>query len=107
MFYAYIVSNKRNGTLYTGHSDDVFARAEQHRNKTFSGFSARYGCVHLVWYEEHDTREAAFTRERQIKKWNRAWKLALIERSNPHWIDIASAPQWPLPQRAEFSDLRT
>ena len=64
-------------------------RAGQHKAKTFKGFTSRYGVARLVWFERHATRDAAFRRERQIKKWNRPWKLRLIEESNPDWKDLA------------------
>lgn len=106
MFYTYIITNKRNGTLYTGHTDTLGQRMEQHKTGRFAGFAKKYGCKSLVWYETHETRDAAFKRERQIKKWNRGWKLRLIESENPDWIDIAHCPQWPLPRREIFSDLK-
>ena len=87
-FYTYLLASDRNGTLYCGHTDDLAERMEQHRTKTFKGFSARYDVTRLVWYEVHDSREGAFLRERQIKKWNRAWKLRLIEAGNPQWLDL-------------------
>ena len=87
-FFTYIVASQRNGTLYTGSTDDVVARTGQHREKVFRGFTAKYGVALLVWFETHETREAAFRRERQIKKWNRLWKLELIEKTNPEWRDL-------------------
>ena len=87
-FYTYILASKRNGTLYTGSTDDLARRVGEHRAKVFSGFTARYGVCTLVWFKEHPTREAAFLRERRIKKWERDWKLALIERFNPGWRDL-------------------
>ena len=87
-FYTYILSSGRNGTLYTGSTEDLINRTAEHRDKLRQGFTARYGVDFLVWYEIHDTRENAFIRERQIKKWNRAWKLELIERTNPSWRDL-------------------
>ena len=87
-FFSYIVANGRNGALYTGSTDDIVERTSQHREKVFRGFSAKYGCAVLVWYELHPTRHDAFIRERQIKKWNRVWKLELIERANPGWRDL-------------------
>jgi putative endonuclease len=87
-FYVYIVASRRNGTLYTGMTDDLGARISQHKAKAFPGFTARYGCDQLVWYEVCDTREAAFQRERRIKEWRRSWKLRLIEESNPTWADL-------------------
>jgi putative endonuclease len=87
-FFTYILASKRNGTLYIGSTDNLIQRSADHRDEIKAGFTARYGVKTLVWYETHDTREAAFLRERQMKKWNRAWKLALIERHNPGWRDL-------------------
>jgi len=81
------VASKRNGTLYTGSTDDLAKRAFDHRSGVGSGFTARYGVGVLVWYETHETREAAFLRARQIKEWKRKWKIELIERFNPGWHD--------------------
>ncbi len=64
-------------------------RAAQHKSRKYAGFTARYGVDRVVWFERHPTRDAAFRRARQIKKWNRAWKLRLIEDSNPDWKDLA------------------
>jgi putative endonuclease len=87
-FYVYILASKRNGTLYIGSTEDLINRTVEHRDKLRQGFTAKYGVNLLVWHELHDTRESAFTRERQMKKWNRAWKIELIERSNPGWRDL-------------------
>jgi putative endonuclease len=89
-FYVYILASKRNGTLYIGMTDDLTKRIWQHRNELISGFTQRYGVKIFVWYESHESRESAFVRERQLKKWNRAWKIALIEEGNPDWQDL-----WP------------
>ena len=89
-FYVYILASQRNGTLYTGSTDDLVKRLSEHKQKLTPGFTSKYGVDCLVWYEEHDSRESAFTRERQIKKWNRAWKIELIERSNPGWRDLVT-----------------
>jgi putative endonuclease len=88
-FFVYILASRRNGTLYVGMTDDLVRRTWEHRNSVVPGFTRKYGVKSLVWYEVHDTREAAFQRERQIKKWNRAWKLELIEKSNLEWRDLA------------------
>jgi putative endonuclease len=88
-FWAYIVANRKNGAIYAGHTDNLPVRIWQHRNKTFKGFASRYGCNQLVWCEAFDTREEAFLRERQIKDWRRSWKVQLIERTNPDWLDLA------------------
>ena len=87
-FFTYIVASGRNGTLYTGSTDDLIRRISEHRDKIRPGFTARYGVAILVWYEVHETRHAAFVRERQIKEWKRLWKLELIERTNPGWVDL-------------------
>jgi putative endonuclease len=88
-FYVYILASRRNGTLYIGMTDDLNRRVFQHQEGVFPGFTKKYGVKILVWFEQHETRESAFRRERALKKWNRAWKLALIERSNPTWRDLA------------------
>jgi len=87
-FFVYILASQRNGTLYVGMTDDLVRRAWEHRNGVVPGFTKMHGVKQLVWYEVHETRETAFQRERQLKKWNRAWKLALIERSNSAWRDL-------------------
>ena len=87
-FYTYIMASQRNGTLYTGSTDNIGLRAWQHAEGVGSGFTTKYGVGRLVWFETHETREAAFRRERQIKKWNRQWKLRLIEEMNPGWHDL-------------------
>ena len=87
-FYVYIVANRRNGAIYTSSTDDLIARTWPHKTKAFPGFTAKHGCDKLVWHEVHPTREAAFTRERQIKEWRRSWKLMWIEETNPAWTDL-------------------
>ena len=87
-FYVYILANKRNGTLYIGMTDDLVRRVWQHREGTIEGFTKAYRVRNLVWFEEHSTRASAFSRERQMKKWNRNWKLREIESSNPEWRDL-------------------
>ncbi len=87
-FYTYLLASKPYGTLYCGHTDDLIARVWKHREKVYSGFTAKYGVTRLVWYESHGEREGAFRRERQIKKWNRAWKIRMIEAGNSTWMDL-------------------
>jgi len=87
-FFTYILASRRNGTLYTGSTDQLIKRVNEHRSGRFGGFTSRYGVAILVWFERHDSRHAAFVRERQIKEWKRVWKLELIERSNPGWVDL-------------------
>jgi predicted GIY-YIG superfamily endonuclease len=84
----YIVASKRNGTLYTGVTSNLVRRVWQHRNGVADGFTKRYGCKLLVWYQLADTMEAAILREKQIKAGSRADKLALIEGMNPAWRDL-------------------
>ena len=90
IFCVYMMANERNTVLYIGMTDDLNKRAYQHREHLIKGFTDRYNCEKLVWFEAHPSREAAFTRERQLKKWKRAWKEELIEEMNPEWRDLAS-----------------
>jgi putative endonuclease len=87
-FYVYILCNKRNGTLYIGVTSDLIKRIYEHKNNLVDGFTKKYNAHLLVWYETHETVEQAIIREKQIKKWNRNWKLALIERDNSGWNDL-------------------
>ena len=91
MFYVYILASGRNGTLYIGSTDDLARRVEQHRVGATRGFTSKYRVGLLVWFEIHETREGELLRERAMKKWNRAWKIALIEQSNSGWNDLAHA----------------
>jgi len=85
----YILASGRNGTLYTGVTSDLIRRVYEHREEIMPGFTSKHGVKRLVWFEQHGTMEQAITREKRIKKWNRAWKLRLIEESNPRWRDLA------------------
>jgi len=87
-FYVYILASQRNGTLYIGSTDDLSKRTWEHREGVRAGFTRMYGVHLLVWHQAFDTREGAFRRERQMKKWNRLWKIKLIEQSNPGWRDL-------------------
>jgi putative endonuclease len=84
----YILASKRNGTLYVGVTSDLKKRAWEHKNDQVDGFSKKYGVHDLVYYELHENMVSAITREKQIKKWNRAWKLDLIEKQNSDWKDL-------------------
>ncbi|MFZ2289815.1 MAG: GIY-YIG nuclease family protein [Halopseudomonas yangmingensis] len=84
----YIISNRRNGTLYTGVTSNLPQRVWQHREGIIEGFSSRYDLKMLVWFEPHTNMETAIQREKAIKKWNRQWKLRLIEQHNPDWRDL-------------------
>jgi putative endonuclease len=85
----YILASKPNGTLYVGVTSDLVKRVWEHKNDSVDGFTKRYSVHHLVYYELHDDMLSAITREKQLKKWNRAWKLELIETQNPGWIDLS------------------
>jgi len=88
-YYVYILASRRNGTLYTGVTSDLARRTFEHRNGLVAGFTKRYRVHLLVWYEELDDIHVAITREKQIKGWNRAWKLKLIEKENSGWNDLS------------------
>jgi putative endonuclease len=87
-FFVYMLASQRNVTLYVGMTDDLVKRVWQHRNGIIPGFTKQYSIKMLVGYEAHESRESAFLRERQIKKWNRVWKLELIEKENSSWRDL-------------------
>ena len=86
----YLLASARNGTLYVGVTSNLIQRIWQHREGCIDGFSRAYSVKTLVWYELHATMESAISREKIVKKWNRAWKLRLIEERNPEWIDLWS-----------------
>ena len=86
--WLYILANKPGGTLYVGVTNDLVRRVYEHRTKAVPGFTSRYGVDKLVWFEIHATAEAAITREKELKKWRRDWKVRLIEESNPEWVDL-------------------
>lgn len=86
--YVYIMASERNGTLYVGVTSDLAGRVYQHRNGLVAGFTTKYGCKLLVWYEVYDDLDEARLRELRMKKWNRQWKLTEIERMNPGWDDL-------------------
>jgi putative endonuclease len=85
----YLLASARNVTLYVGVTSNLLARIHQHRSGAVPGFTRDYSIKLLVWWEQHDTMASAITREKRIKKWNRAWKLNLIEACNPDWRDLA------------------
>ena len=87
-FYVYILCSKRNGTLYAGVMSDLIKRVYEHKDDLANGFTSKYGVHRLVWHEIHESWESAIEREKQIKKWKRAWKLKLIEKNNPYWDDL-------------------
>jgi putative endonuclease len=86
--YVYIVTNRRNGTLYVGVTSDLPRRAFEHREGVIDGFTKRYGLKRLVYYEEFDDIRDAIQREKNMKHWPRAWKVRLIHAMNPDWSDL-------------------
>ncbi len=84
----YILASQRNGTLYIGVTSDLIKRVWEHKSDLAEGFTKKYQVHLLVYFEQHQDMLAAITREKQLKKWNRDWKLALIEKSNPAWRDL-------------------
>ena len=87
-YYVYILASRRNGTLYIGVTSNLTKRIFEHKNQVVSGFTERYSIDQLVYYEKTTSVESAITREKQIKRWNRTWKLRLIEDFNPEWKDL-------------------
>lgn len=86
--FVYILASKRNGTLYTGVTSGLIKRTYEHKNSLIDGFTKKYGIHKLVYFEVFDDIKEAIKREKQIKKWNRAWKIRLIEKNNPTWQDL-------------------
>jgi putative endonuclease len=87
-YYVYILASKIGGTLYIGVTNNLVRRVFEHREKLAEGFTKKYAVSRLVYYEVHSDVEAAIIREKQMKKWNRAWKVRLIEEDNPNWDDL-------------------
>ncbi|MFH1867206.1 MAG: GIY-YIG nuclease family protein [Patescibacteria group bacterium] len=87
-YYVYILASRRNGTLYIGVTNNLERRVYEHKHNIIPGFTSKYGVYHLVYYEESSDVQSALKREKQLKKWNRVWKLKLIEQSNPSWRDL-------------------
>ena len=84
----YMMASSRNGTLYIGVTSDLISRIWQHKNNVADGFTKKHDVHVLVWYEPHENMESAINREKTLKKWNRIWKLRLIEQFNPDWQDL-------------------
>jgi len=84
----YLMASRRNGTLYIGVTSNLVQRVWQHKHDVVDGFTSQYGVHRLVWFEQHETMASAIARERALKEWRRAWKLVLIEESNPEWRDL-------------------
>ena len=88
MFYVYLLASKPYGTLYVGTTSDLGRRVWEHKNKVVPGFTKRYQVDRLVWFEVHEFQAGALRREKQIKEWKRDWKINLLERDNPRWLDL-------------------
>lgn len=87
-YYVYILASKKNGTLYIGVTNNLIKRVYEHKNGLMEGFTSKYKIHQLVYYECSDSIEGTIQREKQLKHWNRAWKIKLIEDLNPEWIDL-------------------
>ncbi|KKS42786.1 excinuclease ABC subunit C [Candidatus Kuenenbacteria bacterium RIFCSPHIGHO2_12_FULL_42_14] len=88
-YYVYILASSKNGTLYIGVTNDLMRRLYEHKNKLIKGFTSKYKIHNLVYFEETDNIAEAIRREKQLKGWNRKWKIALIEKDNPSWDDLS------------------
>jgi len=88
LFFVYILISQRNGTTYTGVTNDLARRVFEHRTGAIKGFTAEHEIKRLVWYEAHGSIVEAIAQEKRVKRWRRKWKLALIERMNPQWLDL-------------------
>jgi putative endonuclease len=88
VYYVYIMASGKNGTLYVGVTNDLIRRAYEHRNGLVEGFTRQYDVKRLVYFEETSDVQVALQREKNVKHWSRAWKLALIEEANPDWRDL-------------------
>ena len=93
-YYVYLLASKRYGTLYTGVTSDLAKRIYEHKECLVQGFTKKYNVHQLVYYEVHSDIYEAITREKQIKKWNRQWKINLIEQDNPQWLNLANGLLW-------------
>jgi putative endonuclease len=90
-YYVYLLASDKYGTLYLGVTNDIVRRVYEHKSKAVASFTKRYSVDRLVWFEIYDDAPTAIAREKEVKKWRRAWKIRLIEEGNPHWTDLYSA----------------
>ncbi|MDH2350946.1 GIY-YIG nuclease family protein [Bradyrhizobium sp. SSUT18] len=86
-YYVYILASRRDGAIYVGVTNDLIRRVYEHQIKAVPGFTAKYNITRLVWFETYDDPVSAISREKELKKWKRAWKIQLIEKDNPKWDD--------------------
>ena len=87
-YYVYILASKPRGTLYVGVTNNLVRRVFEHKNKLMEGFTERYDVNFLVWYEPSESIESAIAHEKKLKRWRRDWKIEMIEKQNPEWIDL-------------------
>jgi putative endonuclease len=87
-YYVYIIASRKDGAIYLGVTNDIIRRVYEHRTKAARGFSSQYNITRLVWFEIYDDPISAISREKQLKKWKRNWKVQLIEARNPKWEDL-------------------
>ena len=87
-YYVYIIASRRDGAIYIGVTNNLVRRAYEHRIKAVPGFTSKYNITQLVWFEVYDDPVSAITREKELKKWKRTWKIQLIEAENPEWKDL-------------------
>jgi putative endonuclease len=87
-YYVYLLASRKDGPIYLGVTNDLIRRTFEHRSKATPGFTSRYNITKLVWFEVYDDPISAISREKEIKKWRRSWKVALIEKENPDWNDL-------------------
>ena len=87
-YYVYILASRKYGTLYIGVTNDLIRRIYEHKDKSISGFTSQYDVDQLVWFDQTDDVMSAISTEKRVKRWNRAWKVALIEKTNPQWRDL-------------------
>jgi putative endonuclease len=88
-YYVYILASRPNGTLYIGSTTNLESRVRAHKEGIFSGFTSKYNVKQLVYYEEYESTEESFKRERNMKEWRREWKIRLIEKNNRDWVDLS------------------
>ena len=87
-YYVYIIASLRDGAIYIGVTNDIVRRIYEHRTKAVPGFTSKYNITRLVWFEVYDDPVSAITREKELKKWKRSWKVQLIDAQNPQWNDL-------------------
>ena len=87
-YYVYILASRKDGAIYIGVTNDIVRRIYEHRTRVFKGFTSRYNITRLVWFEIYDDPISAISREKELKKWKRSWKVQLIEVQNPRWDDL-------------------